>query len=1180
MNPFVPSQADIHEPPFPYGEAFEKLARLSSSVVHLHHAPTWQLLYTNPALKAVLGYEMSEINNLPGGVISVVCNPDQLLADFNTKSWYQEGVTDYVWRARHKYGAIRVLRTRASVFSREASGEPREILCWSEDITQAYEADCRLNEREMLLAETESVLNYGIWEWVPDTGSIYWTEGMYRLFGWTDHPIDEALKQRFRQIIHPEDLDKVDQASQQAVLHKASFDFEFRALHQTGQWIQLLVHAKVIDNALAGGIKIISSIIDITDQRNAQEEKAEKNVLLAETEKILNYGSWSWDVLTDRVDWSDGYWRMLGYNDLASRPAAITAAFYLKHIHPDNLAVAQEKLAGIVTRGEVVEMPESYRFITCDGRNRIIISKTRIVSWKNGKPARIVTSAVDVTDREESLLTIIRNEALHSESETLFKYGSWEYNILTGKNMYSENMYQILGWHSRDPDDLTRNFVNHIHPEDRERVQQAMHETATLYKPYAVEYRYLMPADGRQIILRARGKIIWNDKGEAARLIGNAADVTEQRKMEEKMRRTELILAETEQLLSHGSWESNHTTGELVWSAGMYRVFDLDPTEPPIPFEKLSGYLAEHEPTRITSVIEQARQNRTPYDFESVITTVKGNHKYIYVQGKPYFNAAGTVIGFVGSTTDITQQKNNLAVIEKNQLLLSAAESLSKMGSWEWNAHTGTTRWSDGMYRIYEKKQNETPLQLEQFLHDYCHPDDVPKMEKAFAQVLENRASFELEYRINIGQRTQKVLFARCQPILDTNGRITGLLGSTTDITEQKKVLNQTLERKALLYQAEKLLSYGSWSWEPGQRQFICSEGLWNILGYGNPADRPDRVTPFFLKNHIHPEDRGRIIALVQHFIKTGTETDGIEYRLVNKQGQTKVVVSRMQVLAWEGNRPERVINSVADITAIKQVQHELENRVKDLHRSNAELEQFAYVASHDLQEPLRKIISFGNLIKQTYQPVLGDDGKLWLERMEAAAGRMKILIEDLLRFSRVGRKVQSFATVDLAAVMTNVLSELDMAIRSHNAHVEVEPLPVIEAIPVEMHQLLMNLISNALKFAKPGEPCRVTVTSQDATAADTSRWRFPESTLYLKIKIQDNGIGFEPEYAEKIFIIFQRLHGRTEYEGSGIGLAICKKIVEYHKGIIYAESQPGQGAVFTILLPARQPDESLHPLH
>ncbi|MCU0783766.1 MAG: ATP-binding protein [Verrucomicrobia bacterium] len=281
------------------------------------------------------------------------------------------------------------------------------------------------------------------------------------------------------------------------------------------------------------------------------------------------------------------------------------------------------------------------------------------------------------------------------------------------------------------------------------------------------------------------------------------------------------------------------------------------------------------------------------------------------------------------------------------------------------------------------------------------------------------------------------------------------------------------------------------------------------------------------------------------------------------------------------------------DITERKQAAETLTRRVAELARSNAELEQFAFVASHDLQEPLRKIQAFGDRLKTKCDEARLESGRDYLERMQSAAARMQTLINDLLTFSRVISRTEPFEPVNLTAITREVLGDLEVRIERGNAQVEVGELPTIEGDAMQMRQLLQNLIGNALKFQPPGAQPVVRIlgqvvvqpsgrghkaffTQKSADGTPTSDVGVGEE--FCELTVQDNGIGFDEQYLDKIFAVFTRLHGRQEYEGTGIGLAVCRRITDRHGGTITARSKPGEGATFIVRLPLKQSPQPVLP--
>lgn len=283
----------------------------------------------------------------------------------------------------------------------------------------------------------------------------------------------------------------------------------------------------------------------------------------------------------------------------------------------------------------------------------------------------------------------------------------------------------------------------------------------------------------------------------------------------------------------------------------------------------------------------------------------------------------------------------------------------------------------------------------------------------------------------------------------------------------------------------------------------------------------------------------------------------GLLYLLL-RRGFKEREQAEAELRAAHGLLESKVEERTAELA---QANEKLETFAGELQRSNRELQDFAFVASHDLQEPLRKIQAFGDRLKSKHGEALSPEGRDYLERMQAAALRMHALINDLLTFSRVTSKGQPFVSIDLDRVAREVLSDLEVRVQENGGRVEVGDLPTLEADPLQMRQLLQNLIGNGLKFRRAGEPPVVRVNSQ-VTSDERPR---------VTLEVSDNGIGFDTKYLDRIFTPFQRLHGRSEYEGTGMGLAVCRRIVERHGGTITARSTPGEGATFVVELPQYQ---------
>lgn len=386
-----------------------------------------------------------------------------------------------------------------------------------------------------------------------------------------------------------------------------------------------------------------------------------------------------------------------------------------------------------------------------------------------------------------------------------------------------------------------------------------------------------------------------------------------------------------------------------------------------------------------------------------------------------------------------------------------------------------------------------------------------------------------------------------------------GFVVTFSNITSQKLQMGLIEEHKVILDEAESLAQMGSWKWTIANDQLVWSHGLYKIL-----SKNPGRAISWnsFLENVV-AED----VHIVQHCLdklKSNENSSLIEYRIIKN--------NRIHYLSLTAKRPTSlgldILGAVADITERKDYEKQLEKNNKELKRSNEDLEEFAYVASHDLQEPLRKIRAFGDKLVSQYPTELGTEGSDYILRMQSASSRMQSLIQDLLSFATLSRGALDFELLDMHSMLGDVLEDIDLQVRRGEATVEIGVIPSVFGDKVQIRRLFQNLIANAIKFQKPTEKPfvkiqgKVMMESEIFKELDIS---LPKGT-YVSISVKDNGIGFDKKYEEKIFNIFQRLHGRTAYAGTGIGLAICRKIMTNHKGCITAKSVENVGSEFIII--------------
>lgn len=435
------------------------------------------------------------------------------------------------------------------------------------------------------------------------------------------------------------------------------------------------------------------------------------------------------------------------------------------------------------------------------------------------------------------------------------------------------------------------------------------------------------------------------------------------------------------------------------------------------------------------------------------------------------------------------------------------------------------------------------------------HPDDIPILIQHLQDLRSDRdeKTFTSEYRFlhKDGQyrwlRTYDLVFRR-----DEMGQPLQVLGTTFEITKEREIAVALQQRESQLLEAQSITHVGSFEWDLIRDKSVNTPELYTIL----ELDQELANSSDFIK-YVHPEDAAEVEACMRQSMETGTYDCQYRYRIHNKE---KYLWAR-GVVAFKDGRPVTMRGTVQDITELKRIEDELIRKTLELERSNESLQQFASIASHDLKEPLRKMSMYSDMVLTVEEGKLSQGSQVNLERVKSSSIRLKNMIEDILNFSTITNK-ETQSETQLEEVVNEARVILEETISEKNATITTDGLPVARVIPSQFRQLFQNLFNNALKFSKPDVRPEIKITHQLVRE---------NAAVDLVIHVQDNGIGFKADDAERIFGLFTRLHGRGAYEGTGLGLAICKRIVENHGGSISASSEPGLGARFTIRIPMKQ---------
>jgi PAS domain S-box-containing protein len=499
---------------------------------------------------------------------------------------------------------------------------------------------------------------------------------------------------------------------------------------------------------------------------------------------------------------------------------------------------------------------------------------------------------------------------------------------------------------------------------------------------------------------------------------------------------------------------------------------------------------------------------------------------------------------------DLERQRAEQAM-EKGRAQLAEAQRIAHVGSAEWDIESETVTWSDELFRILGYEDSDTGPGYDAFM-DRVHPDDRSLVERTIAGGLRSGEPFAFDYRIIRPDGVMRMVHGEGRTVLDEDGQPLRVLGTAQDITERKQIehaLRQSETRTRSII-------------DTANDAFIAIDAAGVITDWNPQAEntfgwtREEALGRTLAELIIPDEHRDAHVEGLHRYVVSGEGPildKRVELDALDRSGRRFPVEMTVSPIRW--GRTHMFSAFVRDITERKEAENAISRQTEELTRINAELEDFTHSVSHDLKEPLRGIEAFAGFLAEDYGGKLDEQGQRYVNILRESSVRMKDLIDDLLQLSRIGRTRYDYATVHIGCLVEDVTLELSYAIQEKQVDLRVDPdLPAVACDKVRIREVFKNLISNAIKYNdKPTPRIEIGCRSNDG---------------HYTFTVADNGIGIAPEFHDKIFKIFQRLHHREEYEGTGVGLAICKKVVEGHGGRIWVESGPGGGTTFLFTIP------------
>jgi PAS domain S-box-containing protein len=882
---------------------------------------------------------------------------------------------------------------------------------------------------------------------------------------------------------------------------------------------------------------------DVTESKKAKELIKKSNERFEYVSKATFDAIWDWDLTVDKIYWGEGFEKIFGYNLTELKDDSHA---WMKNIHPDDLEKITQSYYDTV-KSNAINWIEEYRFKKSNGQYAYIINKGIVIRDTSGRATRIIGAMQDITKRKqeevrlkllESVITNTDDSVIITEAEPFDEPGPRIVYV-------NEAFTRMTGYTAEEVIGKTPRILQGPKT-DREELNK-LGAALRQWQPYEVTLLNYKK-NGEEFWIHMSINPVADANGWFTHFVAIERDVTQQKREEERLKLLESVITNTNDAVVIKEAKPSSELGRKI-------VYVNES------FTRMSGYTSDEIIGRTHQLLQGPNTNPAeltrfykaldawqPCEVTIINYNKNGQEYWVNLSLNPVTNSKGEYTHWISIERDVTEKKvfeaellKRLKEITDYKYAIDESSIVAITNQKGIITHVNTN-----FCKISKYSSEELLGQDHRIVNSGYHPKEYIKQlwttiakGKVWKGELKNKAKDGTPYWVD----------TTIVPFLNEDGKPYQYVAIRSDITERK------IQEQKIKDTTQRL----SDTLESIQDGFYTLDSDWNISYWNKEAEKiSGRTQEEMMGKNFWELYHGRISEKINTtFHKVKSNNKSIRFEVYSKQSkywfELNAFPSELGLTVYFKNITERKQTE----SKLKKINRTLENHVKELAVSNQELEQFAYVASHDLQEPLRMITSFLTQIEKKYEDVLDEKGKKYIFFAVDGAKRMRQIILDLLEFSRIGKNENRHEQVDLNSIVEEIILLYRKQIEEKKAIINYETLPILHSYAAPLRQVFQNLISNSLKYSNPESAPSISIYCS-------------ESATLWKFEIKDNGIGINSEYYDKIFIIFQRLHSKEEYSGTGMGLAITKKIIENLRGQIWVKSEEGKGTSFYFTIPKK----------